>query len=158
KSFEFVITPASFVVNQGDVVTLNVSVPSNDQSSKGHGLLMDTYVENALTVARGQTRSITFTATTIGSFQFACSVSDCGTGHFDMAGLSMVHPAAAPAPTVGSIDHTTGSPAGGTSVTITGTGFVTGATVKFGGTAATSVTVVNATTITATTPAHAAGK
>ena len=42
-------------------------------------------------------------------------------------------------------------------MTITGTNFASGATVTFGGTAATSVVVVNGTTITATTPAHAAG-
>jgi hypothetical protein len=42
-------------------------------------------------------------------------------------------------------------------VTIAGTGFVTGASVTFGGTAATNVVVVNATQITAKTPAHAAG-
>jgi hypothetical protein len=42
-------------------------------------------------------------------------------------------------------------------VTITGTGFLTGATVTFGGTSATGVTVVSATSITATAPAHAAG-
>jgi hypothetical protein len=42
-------------------------------------------------------------------------------------------------------------------VTITGTGFQSGATVTFGGTAATNVTVVSSTSITATTPAHAAG-
>ena len=41
-------------------------------------------------------------------------------------------------------------------VTITGTGFLAGATVKLGGTAATGVSVVNSTSITATTPAHAA--
>ena len=40
---------------------------------------------------------------------------------------------------------------------ITGTGFLAGATVKLGGTAATGVTVVNSTSITATTAAHAAG-
>src|SRR5580704_6894048 len=38
-----------------------------------------------------------------------------------------------------------------------GTNFATGATVKFGATAATSVVVVNGTTITATTPAGSAG-
>jgi len=42
-------------------------------------------------------------------------------------------------------------------VTITGTNFAAGATVTFGGTAATSVVVVNSTTITATTPAGSAG-
>ena len=50
-----------------------------------------------------------------------------------------------------------GSTAGGTAVTITGTNFAAGATVTFGGTAATNVVVVNSTTITATTPAGSAG-
>ncbi len=42
-------------------------------------------------------------------------------------------------------------------MTITGTNFAAGATVKFGSTAATNVTVVNSTTITATTPAGSVG-
>jgi hypothetical protein len=64
----------------------------------------------------------------------------------------------APAPTVTGVAPTSGPDTGGTSVTITGTGFDSGVTnVTFGGTAATGVTFVNATTITATTPAHAAG-
>ncbi|MGB6686415.1 MAG: IPT/TIG domain-containing protein, partial [Terracidiphilus sp.] len=46
---------------------------------------------------------------------------------------------------------------GGTAVTITGTNFAAGATVTFGGTAASNVVVVNSTTITATTPAGSAG-
>jgi hypothetical protein len=60
-------------------------------------------------------------------------------------------------PVVTSLDIASGSTAGGTSVTITGTGF-TGATgVTIGGVAATSVVVVNDTTITAVTPAGTAG-
>jgi hypothetical protein len=62
-----------------------------------------------------------------------------------------------PAPTVTSISPNSGTINGGTAVTITGTGFLAGATVSLGGTAATGVTVVNSTSITATTPAHAAG-
>ncbi len=62
-----------------------------------------------------------------------------------------------PAPTLNSISPTSGSANGGTPVTITGTGFASGATVSLGGTAATGVTVVSSTTITATTAAHAAG-
>src|SRR5262249_57978277 len=50
-----------------------------------------------------------------------------------------------------------GRTAGGTLVTINGTGFVAGATVNIGGSAATGVSVINGGTITATTPAHAAG-
>jgi hypothetical protein len=62
-----------------------------------------------------------------------------------------------PAPTVSSVSPNTGPSAGGTAVTISGTGFLSGATVTFGGTAATGVMVVNATTITATTPANTPG-
>jgi len=62
-----------------------------------------------------------------------------------------------PAPTVTAISPATGPAGGGTPVTITGTGFLTGATVTFGGTSATGVTVVSGTSITATAPAHAAG-
>jgi len=61
------------------------------------------------------------------------------------------------APMVTSISPFSGSTTGGTSVTITGTGFVSGATVTIGGTAATGVTTMSATSITATTPAGTAG-
>ena len=47
--------------------------------------------------------------------------------------------------------------AGGTTVTLTGANFVTGATVSFGGLAALSVSFVSASQLTAVTPAHAAG-
>lgn len=61
-------------------------------------------------------------------------------------------------PTVTSISPNMGSTAGGTSITITGTNFITGATgVTIGGVAATNIVVVNSTTITATTPAGSAG-
>jgi len=60
------------------------------------------------------------------------------------------------APTVGSVSPNSGSAAGGTSVTITGTNFQAGASVLFGGVAALSVTVSSATQIQAVTPAHAA--
>jgi hypothetical protein len=42
-------------------------------------------------------------------------------------------------------------------VTLTGKNFASGATVTFGGTAATSVVVASATQITATTPPHKQG-
>ena len=61
-----------------------------------------------------------------------------------------------PAPNVSAITPNNGSTTGGTPVTIAGTGFLTGATVSFGGTAATAVVVASSTSITATTPAHAA--
>ncbi|MHB8877881.1 MAG: beta strand repeat-containing protein [Myxococcaceae bacterium] len=60
-----------------------------------------------------------------------------------------------PAPTVESLAPSSGPEAGGTSVTITGTGFASGAGVTIGGLAATSVAFVSATSLTATTPAGA---
>ena len=63
----------------------------------------------------------------------------------------------APAPTVTGVSPSSGSTLGGTSVTITGTNFTGATAVTFGGNAASGVTVVNNTTITATTPARAAG-
>jgi hypothetical protein len=60
-------------------------------------------------------------------------------------------------PTVTSVSPNNGPVAGGTAVTITGTNFATGATVTFGGAAATNVVVVSSTSITATTPAGTAG-
>lgn len=62
----------------------------------------------------------------------------------------------AAAPTVTGVSPPSGSTSGGTSVTISGTGFQSYATVTIGGVNATSVTVANSTTIMATTGAHAA--
>lgn len=158
RSWAFDITPA-FTVDQGDVVTINLSTPSNDQAVQ-HGLLMETYIEVPVTVSRGQTRQVTFTATTVGNFQFACSVTICGTGspgHFDMFGTFFVRAVVTQPPQVSSLNPNSGPTTGGTSVTIAGTNFQSSATVKFGGVAATNVTVGSSTTISATTPAHAAG-
>ena len=60
-------------------------------------------------------------------------------------------------PTVSSIAPNRGPTAGGTAVTIGGSSFQPGASVSIGGAAATGVTVVSSSMITAVTPAHAAG-
>lgn len=56
-----------------------------------------------------------------------------------------------------SVSPNSGPVAGGTTVTITGSSFQSGATVNFGGTAAASVTVVSATQVQAVTRAHSGG-
>jgi hypothetical protein len=66
-------------------------------------------------------------------------------------------PAQPVAPTVTAVSPTSGSTAGGTIVSLRGTGFASGATVTFGTSAASNVSVASATSITATTPARAAG-
>jgi IPT/TIG domain len=60
-------------------------------------------------------------------------------------------------PSMTAVSPNVGAIAGGTSVTITGSHFQSGAAVSFGANAATSVVVVNGEQITATTPAGAAG-
>jgi large repetitive protein len=60
-------------------------------------------------------------------------------------------------PTITGISPANGPLAGGTTVTITGTGFTSATTVSFGGTSGTSVTFISATQISARSPAHAAG-
>lgn len=60
-------------------------------------------------------------------------------------------------PAVAKVAPAAGPAAGGTTVTITGSAFVPGATVKFGTTSATSVTYLSSTQLKAVAPAHAAG-
>lgn len=66
-------------------------------------------------------------------------------------------PPSPPPPTVTSISPGFGFVTGGTSVTIVGTGFAQGATVRIGAATAANVSVVSATHITATTTAALAG-
>jgi hypothetical protein len=63
-----------------------------------------------------------------------------------------------PGPAITSLLPVTGTKAGGTAVTITGTGFIVGTTptVIFGGQLATNVVVVSATSVTCVTPNHTA--
>ncbi len=70
---------------------------------------------------------------------------------------SMLCSLSAGGPIVTSVAPRVGATAGGTSVTITGFDFLGTTVVDFGATAATGVTVVSATQITAVSPAEAAG-
>jgi IPT/TIG domain-containing protein len=100
----------------------------------------------------------TITATTpAGSAGAANVVVTTPAGTSGTSGNSRYTYVTSAAPTVTAITANSGTTAGGTSVTITGTNFTGATTASIGGIAATFVTVVNATTITAATPAHAAG-
>src|SRR5215475_7353628 len=61
------------------------------------------------------------------------------------------------APTVGSVSPTSGKTAGGTRVTVTGTGFTRVRSVKFGAVSGTSISVASPTKLAVTAPAHSAG-
>jgi hypothetical protein len=143
------ITPNTGTANGGTSVTIT-----------GTGFLTGATVSLGGTAATGITvvSATSITATTpahaAGAVTVTVTNADAQNGSLTNG---YTYSASNPAPTVTSIAPNTGLAAGGTSVTITGTGFLTGATVKLGGTAATNVNVVSATSITATTPAHAAG-
>lgn len=84
------------------------------------------------------------------------------TDHMLLMDTSLAPPASACSPVlmppyITSVTPATGAAAGGTAVTIIGSGFTLGTSVTFGGTAGTSFVLVNDTKITVTTAAHAAG-
>lgn len=152
RQFEFVFSPSPFVVNQGDSVTLRLTATDSGEGF-GHGFFLERYAENFLTLPKNQTLTINFVASEPGTFFFFCTVT-CGIGHTGMSGEFIVNAVTAPAIT--SFAPASGSTAGGNNVVITGTGFQSGATVKFESDAATAI-FNNATTITAVAPPHAAG-
>ena len=111
-----------------------------------------------LTAAAGYTFSTALTPTVNTGTAAAGAVSGSGTGNtltftvtFPTTAAATV--TAAPAPTFVSISPSSGTFAGGTLVTITGTGFTGATAVTIGGATATNLTVVSNTEITATTPA-----
>ena len=100
------------------------------------------------------TPSITYTAGAVGTLTINVTVTN-GSGCSDAKSANVtVNP---PPVTVTSVSPVAGTVAGGSAVTINGTGFAAGATVTFGGSAATNVVVVSSIKITVRTPAHAAG-
>jgi hypothetical protein len=139
----------------GDVLTVNIT--SADGLSRTDGLY------HGPTFAVGSFGPLaTGTVPSSGTltFQHVVISSDLSNGiAIDPENNDSVVVGCGPAPTItaSGVSPNTGLTSGGTSVTITGTGF-TGVTtgVTFGGTAA-SFTVNSSTQITATTPAHAAG-
>ncbi|MEA2416274.1 MAG: hypothetical protein QOI58_2931 [Thermoanaerobaculia bacterium] len=100
------------------------------------------------------TPSITYTAGAAGTLTINVTVTNAaGCSDAKSANVTVT----APPVTVTSVSPVGGTIAGGSAVTINGTGFNAGATVTFGGSAATNVVVVSSIKITARTPAHAAG-
>src|SRR5438093_634868 len=111
----------------------------------------------ATAVKFGSTAATSFT---VNSATSITATSPAGTGTVDVtvttpAGTSAISEAdrCAYGPTVTKVEPNVGPAAGGTSVTITGTGFAGATAVKFGSTAATSFTVTSGSSITATSPA-----
>ena len=134
---EVTVTGSDFVAGQTTVTIGGIVIPAA-QVTVGAG---------------GTTATFTTPAHAAGAVDVVISTPGGSTGPLDFTYLA--------APTAASLAPERGSTAGGTEVTVTGTGFVAGQTsVTIGGIVipATQVTVgAGGTTATFTTPAHAAG-
>ncbi|QXW19640.1 autotransporter domain-containing protein [Comamonas aquatica] len=96
------------------------------------------------------------TPTVAGSYNFTVTTTDSSTGAgapFTSSHAYSVTVAAGAIPVVSAIAPSSGPSSGGTTVTITGTGFGGATAVTFGASSATGFTVNSATQITATAPA-----
>lgn len=139
--------PSNVTIAPGDTVSWNWT-GSAHTSTSDNPIGPDSW--NSGVLVNG---SFTHTFNNVGNFPYYCALHSFPGGTF-MNGV--VHVVAA-APTLTNVNPSSGSTAGGTSVTLTGTNFASGCTVDFGGSAGVGTAVPNSTTITTTTPSHAAG-
>ena len=111
-----------------------------------------------VTVVNGTTVTATAPAGTAGSTVDVTATTPGGTSSTAGTGNDYTYDVVVPpAPTVTALSPTHGAAAGGNTVTLTGTNLTGTTAVHFGANAATGVTVVNGTTVTATAPAGTAG-
>jgi hypothetical protein len=122
-----------------DALTIGSGYTTSDISSNTTGL------DSALSEYKTATGNGTQTATCTGN----------GTNSLDQVIVVFIQGASAP--TLSTISPRSGTVAGGTSVDLTGTNFISGATISFGGTLGTSVSVNSSTDITCNAPAGLVG-
>ncbi|MEL7719561.1 cadherin-like beta sandwich domain-containing protein [Citromicrobium bathyomarinum] len=131
-------------------------VISGVTATPGAGFVVQAAPSRTITPGGTNEFDIRFAPETAGSFTATIAVSsnDPATPSFT---YMLYASAAAPLPTITEVTPSQGPTSGGTSVAITGTGFLTVNSVTFAGVDADAFTVVSDTRIDATTPAHAVG-
>jgi hypothetical protein len=146
--------------NPNATITAASSTPSGSTgniasvANAGAGATYAWSVTGGTLTAGNNTPSITYTAGAVGTLTINVTVTtSANCSDAKSANVTVT----APLVTVTSVSPTGGTIAGGSAVTINGTGFIPGAGVTFGGAAATNVVVVSAIKIAARTPAHALG-
>ncbi|MGA9752343.1 MAG: IPT/TIG domain-containing protein [Acidobacteriota bacterium] len=160
-------TPGPGPIPYAPAVTVTSIAPTSGPSSGGTTVSIGgTGFENGATVSLGGAAatgvvvaSATLIQATTGSHA-AGTVSVTVTNPDATAGTlpgGFTYTGSLPPPSVSQVQPSSGSTAGGTPVTISGANFVSGATVTFGGSAATLVSLVSASSLTCLTPSHAAG-
>jgi glucose/arabinose dehydrogenase len=142
------VSPTSGSTSGGTSISI-----SGNGFSPGASVLLGGVAATNVTVVNSNTITATTAAHASGAVNVVVTNSDNQSGTL-VNGFTYTSPPAG-APTVSAVNPGSGPTSGGTAVTISGTGFVSGATVKFGAVAAVNVQVVNSTSLTATTPAQA---
>ena len=141
--------------NELNYVVTNTSIPAIRNTV--HHIVVTTS-SSGITVTMDGTQVLTY-ATTLPPYVLVGFTG--GTGGFNdihqVQNVTISSNAPPSSPTVTSIVPTSGPSTGGTSVTVTGTGFTGASVVKFGSTATANLTVNSSTSITATSPAGALG-
>lgn len=146
--FVFDVSPLPFEVDVGDVVKLTLQASDDGEDGSGHGFSMQTYADTTqYELHPGSPVMIEFTAHTPGTFIFFCT-RVCGSGHNSMHGVFTVEGELGP--DITDLSPSVGPTSGGTALTIRGTGFEQGATVRIGDVPVPNV--VSATRINAVTP------
>ena len=139
------------------------SVAYSQQMATSNGTAPYTYVVESGSLPPGLNLSssglLSGTPTALGIYNFVMKSTDVtgGNGPYNTSRSYSLVINAQPPPTITGVSPASGPTTGGTSVTITGTGFTGATAVKFGATNATGYTVNSATQITATAPAGSAG-
>ncbi|WP_158225402.1 putative Ig domain-containing protein [Rhizobium sp. 11515TR] len=155
-------------------VTITVSVPaptvtsinptSGPQSGGTVVTLTGSNFSNVTAVTFGATPAASFTVNSPSSITAISPAGSVGTVDIRVTTAGGTSAASASdlftylgAPMVTSISPASGPQGGGTVVTLTGSNFTNATAISFGGTPAAAFAVNNASSITATTPAHSAG-
>jgi len=140
-------------------------LPATGSASGGEGVVISgVHFTGASAVYFGSTLAASFTVDSDNSITATSPAGSAGTVDISVVtdyGSSAANPSDqftyVAAPTVTSVSPSSGSTAGGTSVTLTGTGFTSATSVNFGSTPASSFVVNSDTQISAVAPAASAG-
>ena len=163
KNYSVSIAVPTLSITPTTLTAGGVSAPYSQQLSTSGGTAPYTYVVESGSLPPGLTLSasglLSGTPSAINTYNFVIKSTDVtgGNGPYNTSRSYSMVINAQPPPTITGVSPASGPTAGGTSVTITGTGFTGVTALKFGANNGVGVTVVNSTTMTATSPAGSAG-
>ncbi|HEU4819463.1 beta strand repeat-containing protein, partial [Janthinobacterium sp.] len=163
KNYSVSIAVPTLSITPTTLTAGGVSAPYSQQLSTSGGTAPYTYVVESGALPPGVTLSssglLSGTPSAINTYNFVIKSTDVtgGNGPYNTSRSYSMVINAQPPPTITGVSPASGPTAGGTSVTITGTGFTGVTALKFGANNGVGVTVVNSTTMTATSPAGSAG-